>query len=140
MLTRRQTIALGAGAAAAAVLPLPAWAESNGFEEVIAKFTGGAGIKDGGVEIGAPEIAENGNTVPVEVSAEGASAIILVATGNPRPEVATFHFGKLSAGSAASTRIRLAQTQNLVAVAKMSDGSFVKGARTVKVTIGGCGG
>lgn len=140
MLTRRQTIVLGAGAAAAAVLPLPAWADANGFEEVLAGFAGGAEIKDGGVEIGAPEIAENGNTVPVQVSAEGASAIILVATGNPRPEVATFHFGKLAAGSAASTRIRLAQTQDLVAVAKLSDGSFAKGARTVKVTIGGCGG
>ena len=140
MLTRRQTIALGAGAAASIALPLPVWADSNGFEELIGKFTGGAEVKDGGVEIGAPEIAENGNTVPVEVSAEGAAAIILVATGNPRPEVATFHFGKLSAGSAASTRIRLAQTQDLLAVAKMSDGSFAKGTRTVKVTIGGCGG
>lgn len=140
MLTRRQTIALGAGAVAVAALPMPTWAESNGSDEVIAKFTGGAEVKDGGVEIGAPEIAENGNTVPVEVSAEGATSIILVAIGNPRPEVATFHFGKLAAGSAASTRIRLAKTQDLVAVAKMSDGSFVKGTRAVKVTIGGCGG
>ena len=140
MLTRRQTIALGAGAALATTLPFPAFADDNGAGEVIAKFTGGADVADGGVEIGAPEIAENGNTVPISLSAEGAASIIIVATGNPRPEVATFHFGKLSAGSAASTRIRLAQTQDLVAVAKLKDGSFVKGTRTVKVTIGGCGG
>ena len=140
MLTRRDTIALGTAAFAAAALPMPVWAEENGASDVLAKFTGGADVKDGGVEIGAPEIAENGNTVPINVSADNAEAIIIVATGNPRPEVATFHFGKLSAGSAASTRIRLAQTQDLVAVAKLKDGTFAKGIRTVKVTIGGCGG
>lgn len=140
MLTRRDAMALGAAAIGASALPLVAWAEENGSAEVIAKFTGGADIKDGGVDIGAPEIAENGNTVPVSVTAVGASAILLIAAGNPRPEVATFHFGKLSAGAAASTRIRLAQTQDLIAVAKMKDGTFAKGVRTVKVTIGGCGG
>ena len=140
MLTRRDAMALGAAAIGASALPLTAWAEENGSADLIAKFTGGADVKDGGVEIGAPEIAENGNTVPVNVSAEGAASILLVAAGNPRPEVATFHFGKLSAGASASTRIRLAKTQDLIAVAKMKDGSFVKGVRTVKVTIGGCGG
>ena len=139
-LTRRQTLALGAGAAAAVVLPAAAWADDNGFGEVITAFTGGADVAEGGVEIGAPEIAENGNTVPVQVSADGASSILLVAAGNPRPEVATVRFGKLAASSAASTRIRLAQTQDLGAVAKMPDGSFTQASRTVKVTIGGCGG
>jgi len=139
-LTRRQTMILGAGAAAAAVLPVPAWAEDNGAAEVIKAFTGGVEVKDGGVEIGAPEIAENGNTVPVEVSAKGAASILLVSMGNPRPEVATFNFGKLAASSQAKTRIRLAGTQDLVAVAKMADGSFAQASRSVKVTIGGCGG
>ena len=139
-LTRRQTLALGSGAVALAALPHIAWAEDNGSGDVINAFTGGAEVKEGGVEIGAPEIAENGNTVPVEVSAEGASAILLLAAGNPRPEVATFNFGKLAAASTAKTRIRLAGTQDLVAVAKMADGSFVQASRTVKVTIGGCGG
>ncbi len=138
--TRRQAIALGAGAIAAISLPLPAWAEDNGTAEAINAFTGGAEVKEGGVEIGAPEIAENGNTVPVEVSADGASAILLLAAGNPNPGVATFNFGGLSAASSAKTRIRLAQTQDLVAIAKLEDGSFVKASRTVKVTIGGCGG
>ena len=139
-LTRRQTLALGAGAAVAASLPMPAWAEENGAAEAIKAFTGGADVADGNVEIGAPEIAENGNTVPVEVSAEGAASIMLLAAGNPRPEVATFTFGPLAASSSAKTRIRLAGTQDLVAVAKMADGSFVQASRTVKVTIGGCGG
>lgn len=138
-LTRRQTIALGTGAALAALLPMTAFAEANGFEEKIAEFTGGAEAKEGGVTITAPEIAENGNTVPIEVSAEGATEIMILAAGNPRPEVATFKFGK-NAVAQASTRIRLASTQDLVAVAKMSDGSYAKATRTVKVTIGGCGG
>ncbi len=139
-LTRRQTLALGAGAVAATALPSIGWAEDNGLAEAIKAFTGGADVADGGVEIGAPEIAENGNTVPVEVSAEGASSILLLAAGNPNPGVAQFNFGKLAAASSASTRIRLAKTQDLVAVAKMADGSFKKASRAVKVTIGGCGG
>lgn len=138
-LTRRQAMAMGAGAAVAVMLPMPAFAETNGYDERIAEFTGGADVKEGGVEITAPEIAENGNTVPIEVSAEGASEIMVLAAGNPRPEVATFKFGK-NAVPMASTRIRMAETQDLIAVAKMADGSFAKATRTVKVTIGGCGG
>ncbi len=139
-LTRRETLALGFGAVVATALPLPLRAADATMEDAIAAFTGGAPVTDGAVEISAPEIAENGNTVPVEVSAEGATDILLLADGNPNPGVATFHFGKLAASSQASTRIRLAKTQNLVAVAKLGDGSFVKASRSVKVTIGGCGG
>ena len=139
-LNRRQTLALGTATVAAAAFPGLAWTAGMTTDEAIAKFTGGAATAEGGVEIGAPEIAENGNTVPVEVSADGATDILLLAAGNPNPGVATFHFGALAAASAASTRIRLAQTQDLVAVAKMADGSFSKATRTVKVTIGGCGG
>ncbi|MEL6978472.1 MAG: thiosulfate oxidation carrier protein SoxY [Pseudomonadota bacterium] len=140
-LTRRDALLIGAGAAAAAALPLPALAaEQAAMDEAIAAFTGGAAVTEGGVEIGAPEIAENGNTVPIEVGAAGAASILILADGNPNPGVATFNFGKLATASTASTRIRLAKTQNIVAVAKLEDGSFVKGSRTVKVTIGGCGG
>ncbi|MEO1490625.1 MAG: thiosulfate oxidation carrier protein SoxY [Pseudomonadota bacterium] len=139
-LNRRQTLFLGTATAVAATFPGLAWTEGMTTDEAIAKFTGGADVADGGVEIGAPEIAENGNTVPVEVSADGATDILLLAAGNPNPGVATFHFGKLSASSAASTRIRLAKSQDLVAVAKLADGSFAKASRAVKVTIGGCGG
>ena len=140
-LTRRDALRLTAGAAVVAALPLPAFANSpDTVEEAIAAFTGGAEVKDGGVDIGAPEIAENGNTVPVEVAAAGATSILLLAAGNPRPGVATFNFGPLSAASEAKTRIRLAGTQDLIAIAKMADGSFAMSKRAVKVTIGGCGG
>ncbi|MGH1354825.1 MAG: thiosulfate oxidation carrier protein SoxY [Thalassovita sp.] len=135
--SRRDTLALGLGAAALTVLPIQVNAAA---EDDIAAFTGGADIAEGGVSLTAPEIAENGNTVPVSVEAEGATAILLLAAGNPTPGVATFNFGELSGSQAASTRIRLAGTQDVVAIAKMADGSFAKASSTVKVTIGGCGG
>jgi sulfur-oxidizing protein SoxY len=109
-------------------------------DDAIAAFTGGASVEDGGIDLGAPEIAENGNTVPIDVSAPGATAILLLAAGNPTPGVATYNFGELAGAQSASTRIRLAGTQDVVAIAKMSDGSFKRAAKTVKVTIGGCGG
>jgi len=135
--SRRETLALGAGAVALTALPLRVRAAG---EEAIAAFTGGAEIGEGGVTLTAPEIAENGNTVPVGVSAEGASAVMLLALGNPNPNVATFSFGELAGSATASTRIRLAGTQDVVAIAKMADGSFKQASQTVKVTIGGCGG
>ena len=135
--TRRETLALGAGAALLTVLPFRVQAAAD---EAIAAFTGGADVGEGGIELTAPEIAENGNTVPISVSAPGAASIMVLATGNPTPGVATFNFGAGAASQAASTRIRLAGTQDVVAIAKMADGSFVKAASTIKVTIGGCGG
>jgi sulfur-oxidizing protein SoxY len=135
--TRRNALAIGAGALVFAGLPIKGFAKG---EEAIAAFTGGADITEGGITLIAPEIAENGNTVPIEVAAEGAAEIMVLAMGNPTPGVATFKFGKLAASHAASTRIRLAGTQDVVAIAKMADGTFAKASKTVKVTIGGCGG
>ena len=135
--SRRETIALGLGAAALTFMPFRVEAAA---EEAIAAFTGGADISEGGVTITAPEIAENGNTVPIGVDAPGAASIMLVATGNPVPNVATFNFGELAGAQSASTRIRLAGTQDVLAIAKMADGSFVQASAAVKVTIGGCGG
>ncbi|WP_372604554.1 thiosulfate oxidation carrier protein SoxY, partial [Actibacterium sp.] len=122
---------------AIAALPISALAS---VDEAIAAFTGGADIGEGGLTLTSPEIAENGNTVPVSVSAPGAASIMLLASGNPTPAVCTFNFGPLAASQSASTRIRLAGTQEVIAIAKMADGSFVRTANTVKVTIGGCGG
>lgn len=136
-LTRRDALALGLGATAASLLPFRA---SAAADEAIAAFTGGVDAVEGDITLTTPEIAENGNTVPISVAAPGAVSIIVVSTGNPTPDVATFNFGPLAGTRAASTRIRLAGTQDIVAVAKLADGSFVKTASTVKVTIGGCGG
>ncbi|MBV6634463.1 MAG: thiosulfate oxidation carrier protein SoxY, partial [Mameliella sp.] len=79
-------------------------------------------------------------TVPISVDAPGAVEVRVYALGNPTPGVATFRFGPLAGSQAASTRIRLAGTQDVQAIAKMADGSYQTAMKTVKVTIGGCGG
>ena len=138
-LTRRKILALGSGTFALANLTgLPALAGLA--DDAIAALTGGADVGEGAIALTAPEIAENGNTVPIEVSAPGAVMVTLFADGNPVPAVATIKFGKLNPSHVASTRIRLAKTQNVIAVAQMEDGSFQRAQAEVKVTIGGCGG
>lgn len=136
-LTRRDAMAMGLGATVVAMLPLRATAAA---EDAIAAFTGGAATGEGNITLTAPEIAENGNTVPMSVSAPGAAAIILIASGNPTPTACTFNFGPAAGAQSAATRIRLAGTQDVIAVARMADGSFIQATQSVKVTIGGCGG
>ena len=145
----RLGVGLGAAVAASPLLPSvgPAYAGTEQAEAVIAEFTGGAAVASGKISLGAPEIAENGNTVPIKVSVESAMSeedhvaqVLVVASANPAPGVAVFNFTPMSGKAQASTRIRLAKTQELIAVARMSDGSFYRDAKMVKVTIGGCGG
>ncbi|MFC6638664.1 thiosulfate oxidation carrier protein SoxY [Sulfitobacter sp. JBTF-M27] len=138
-LTRRNMLVISSGTALTAALgALPAFASMT--DDEIAKITGGADTAEGAITLTAPEIAENGNTVPIEVAAPGATMVALFADGNPTPKVATIKFGPLNPTNAASTRIRLAGTQNVVAIAQMEDGTFQKASANVKVTIGGCGG
>ena len=136
--SRRETLGLGLGAMALTILPVGASAAT--VDELIAEFTGGADMADTGVTLTAPEIAENGNTVPISVEAPGASAIMVLAAGNQTPPVGTFNFGPLAGSRSASTRIRLAQTQDVIAIAKLEDGTFARTSAEIKVTIGGCGG
>jgi sulfur-oxidizing protein SoxY len=148
-LSRRRALAVGAGGAALAVMGriAPAIAAIKDAEADIAKFTGGKAAETGKITIELPEIAENGNTVPLSVTVDSpmtvdshVTDILVVADGNPRPGVATFHFTPLSGRAEATTRIRLATTQNIVVVAKTSDGKIYTDHKLVKVTIGGCGG
>ncbi|AHM04585.1 Sulfur oxidation protein SoxY [Roseibacterium elongatum DSM 19469] len=138
-MNRRQFVGTGVGAAAAITL-LPGMASAALVDDAINAFTGGAEAGSDGITLIAPEIAENGNTVPIEVDAPGAEAIIVLAAGNPNPGVATFNFGPASGAQAASTRIRLAGEQDVIAIARMPDGTFRRAQQEVKVTIGGCGG
>lgn len=149
-INRRQMLAIGAGAVASAGWSLsatPAFAAKNDADELIKAFTGGKQPTVGKVKLDLPEIAENGNTVPITVAVESpmtkesyVEKVLVVADGNPRAGVATFHFTPASGVAEANTRIRLAETQSVIAIAKMSDGSFYTGSKQVKVTIGGCGG
>ena len=139
-LTRRDILAFAGAtlaAAAAAFLPVRLVRASTDTSRAIAAFTKGAVPVEGGVRIEAPEIADNGGAVPVRVSAEGARRIAVFADSNPSPGVAVFTFGKWIT-PAASTRIRLARSQRLIAVAEMADGTFRVTSRSIKVTAGGC--
>jgi sulfur-oxidizing protein SoxY len=149
-LTRRQTLGLAGGAAALAVSGLQftaAYAASDASTKRMMDFTGGKEPAKGKITLTAPEIAENGNTVPITVDVESAMAgddlvesIMILADGNPNPAVATFNFTELSGKASATTRMRLAKTQDVIAIAKMKDGSVFSDTKQVKVTIGGCGG
>ena len=135
--TRRETLAVSGATLVATLLPLKLMASTP---DLISDITGGVKASSGGIDLTAPEIAENGNTVPISVDAPGAVAITVLAAGNPTPGVAKFNFGAGSGAQTCSTRIRLAGTQDVIAVAEMADGSFSAAHQTVKVTIGGCGG
>jgi sulfur-oxidizing protein SoxY len=148
-ITRRQTLFASAAAVAAAAFgqsAAPAIAANN-LDEMAKKFTGGATPVEGKVKLDLPEIAENGNTVPMTVSVESpmtetdyVKEVIVLADGNPNAGVVTFRFSPATGVAEANTRIRLANTQNIVAIAKTGDGKFYTAKKQVKVTIGGCGG
>ena len=99
------------------------------------------------INLDLPQIAENGNTVPIRVRVDSpmlkedyVKAVHLFADGNPLPNVASFYFSPKSGRAEAKTRMRLAKTQNVIAVAEMSSGKVLMNQAMVKVTIGGCGG
>ena len=145
--SRREVLALGAGALALAGAVAPAAATPPEAAAEIAKFTGGKPTTKGKITIDLPEIAENGNTVPLTITVDSPmtaddhiSDILVVADGNPRPGLATFHLSPMSGRAEAATRIRLAATENIIVVAKTSKGQFLTEQKPVKVTIGGCGG
>lgn len=146
--TRRSVLHLAALAAAASVIaPRLSQADAKAVEAEIKKLYDGKTIADGRVKLDVPQIAENGLVVPITVDVESpmteqnyVKAVHVYADGNPLPGVFTFRFSPLSGRASASTRMRLAQTQNIVAVAEMSDGSLFTTKAEVKVTIGGCGG
>lgn len=150
-LSRREALAVAAGGAVFAMTgvgALPALAaEDAEVQKLISDFTGGGTPEMGKITVTAPEIAENGNTVPVGVAVDSpmtaddyVESVMLLAPGNPRANVATFRFSAMSGKAVASTRMRLAKTQELVAVAKTNKGALFMEKKAVKVTIGGCGG
>lgn len=150
LVTRRHVlVVMGAAGVAAGtgVLPRRAAADAAAVDEAIKKAIGDRQVQSGRITLDLPQIAENGNTVPIGFSVDSpmtdgdhVKAVHIFAEGNPLPAVATFHFTPMSGVAKASTRMRLAKTQNVVAVAEMSNGDVYRETVEVKVTIGGCGG
>jgi len=124
-----------------------AFASTEEMDKLIGEFTGGATPSEGPITLTTPEIAENGNSVPVSVAVESpmteesyVESVLILAESNPLPGVAKIHFTPASGVAQASTRMRLAKTQNVIALAKLNDGTVYTTSNNVKVTIGGCGG
>jgi sulfur-oxidizing protein SoxY len=146
-ITRRGALLLGAGmtltlAAADDGMATPAEADAE-----IAKFTGGKATESGKITIDLPEIAENGNTVPLAIKVDSpmtagdyVSEIRVIADGNPNPGIVKFHLTPMAGRAEVATRVRLNSTENVIVVAKTSTGKFYAERKVVKVTVGGCGG
>lgn len=147
--SRRQVVK-GVGALALGGLWLasrPAEADVAKAQKLLAELIGDKTPQEGKVRLDMPQIAENGQSVPLTVAVDSpmtaesyCKAIHVLADGNPEAGVCSFKFTPSSGRAEFSTRMRLAQTQNVWAVAELSDGSVWMTKTEVKVTIGGCGG
>ncbi len=151
----RRTFLLTAGAAAALLGVLhrvpgvqaeASAAESAEFRAALAALLGEGVPRDSGLTLDLPEAVDNGDYVPVALSVDSpmtaenhVKAVHILSTANPRAAVATFRFTPLSGKAAVTSRMRLAKTQDVVAVAELSDGSVLVTRRKVDVKVGGCG-
>lgn len=146
--TRRRFMRTASVAAVvAAFAPHMVLADEKAVAAEIKKLYGDKKIGSGRVKLDVPQIAENGLVVPVNIEVESpmtdadfVKAVHVFAEGNPAPGVVTYHFTPDCGKAAASTRMRLAQTQNVICIAEMSNGDLFSAKQEVKVTIGGCGG
>jgi len=146
-ITRRGALVLGAGLTLTLIAADKGAATPAEADAEIAKFTGGAAAEAGKIAIDLPEIAENGNTVPLSIKVDSAmtandyvSEIRVVADGNPFPGIVRFHLTPMAGRAEVATRIRLNSTENVIVIAKTSTGKFYMDRKVVKVTVGGCGG
>jgi len=118
-----------------------AFAAKSADDALNSVFGSSAATASGDVKLKAPAIAENGAVTPVTVDASGMSgveSIAILASKNPMPLVCTYDFADSALGYV-STRIKMGETMNVVAVVK-AGGKLFKAEQEVKVTIGGCGG
>jgi sulfur-oxidizing protein SoxY len=143
---RRDFLRTTAGLALVSLVRLDAAeARAAEMEAAIRKVVGGAAVGAGRVTLELPPLSENGSTVPMTISVESpmtaadhVRAIHVFTELNPQPDVASFHLGPRSGRAWVSTRIRLAHTQNVTAIAELSDGSFWSGRAAVVVTLAAC--
>src|SRR5262245_29822963 len=145
---RRETLLLATAAGFAALLaPRMSVADEQTVAAEIKKLYADKKMESGKIKLDVPEIAENGLVVPLNVEVESpmtdadyVKAVHVFADGNPLPGIVTYRFTPACGKASASTRMRLAQTQNIVCIAELSNGNLHMAKANVKVTIGGCGG
>lgn len=146
-LSRREILRTGAAAVAGIVVldAAPAAATPAAMKEAIGKVVGGAKVTRGRVKLDMPPLSENGNLVPCTVtvdspmtSADHVRAVHVFNEKNPQPNVVSIKLGPRAGRAVIGTRIRLSETQTVVAIAEMSDGSFWSAQADVIVTQGAC--
>jgi len=135
-----------AATAARAQSPTPrAFQPVQDVTPLLKELTKGARVEAGGITIELPQIAENGNSVPMRIKVDSPMSaddhvekLHLIAERNPRPLVATFHFGPAAGRAEVTTRVRLAGTQTVRVLAALSGGRFRLQEQEVLVTSAAC--
>ena len=147
--TRRTFLGLAGGAAVLGTMPIvtlrPAEATPASMTSAIRTIAGEASVRTGKVKLEVPPLVENGNTVPMTVSvsnpmtpADHVVSIHVFNEKNPQPNMGNFYLGPHAGRAQISSRIRLADSQKIVAIAKLSDGSFWSATTEVIVTLAAC--
>ena len=147
--SRRQFLTLAGSAAVMGAVPIvtvrPADATPAMLASAIRNVVGTATVQTGKVKIDVPPLVENGNTVPLTVTVTSpmtetdyVKSIHVFNEKNPQPNVGNFYLGPRAGRAQISTRIRLADTQKIVAIARLSDGSFWSVSADVVVTLAAC--
>lgn len=145
-LNRRSILGLGVSSLALAALPGKASAQSeNDLKSLKRDLFGDRKINEGRVSVSMPPISENGNSVPFEVNVDSpmssdnhVTRLVILSPINPEPIIARYEFTPASGRAAIATRIRLAGTQSVEAVAEMSDSSLWQGSAVTLVTLAAC--
>ena len=143
---RRSFLGTAAGVAVVAVLPAaPANATPDSLEAAIREVVGSAKLNPGKVMLELPPLVENGNTVPMKVSVESpmtakdhVKAIHVFNEKNPQPHVLNAYIGPRAGKAGIAAHIKLADSQKVVAIAELSDGTFWIASADVIVTIAAC--
>ena len=135
-----------AGAALLTVLPLAsARATPESMAAAIKEVVGAGTIREGKVKLDLPPLVENGNTVPLTVSVESpmtpadhVKAIHVFNEKNPQPHVFSARLGPQNGKAVITTRIKLADSQKIIAIAETSTGQFFNASADVIVTLAAC--
>jgi sulfur-oxidizing protein SoxY len=147
--TRREFLGLAGSAAVAGAIPVvtvrPAEATSAMLTEAIRHVAGTAVVRTGRIKLDIPPLVENGNTVPMTVSVSSpmtsedfVKSIHVFNEKNPQPNIGNFYLGPRAGRAQISTRIRLADTQKIVAIARLSDDTWWSASVDVVVTLAAC--
>ena len=147
--SRRQFLSLAGGAAVMGTVPIVTLRSAEATPAMLAgairNVVGSAAVQTGKVKIDVPPLVENGNTVPMTVSVTSpmtasnyVKSIHVFNEKNPQPNIGNFYLGPRAGRAQISTRIRLADSQKIVAIARLSDDTFWSASADVVVTLAAC--